>query len=52
MVMLAVLEEQQDWDVQRHIDTSTVKIEMNKNMNLYFDLNQISLFNKDTKERI
>ena len=31
---------------------STVKIEMNKNMNLYFDLNQISLFNKETKERI
>ena len=31
---------------------STVKIEMNKDMNLYFDLNQISLFNKESKERI
>ena len=31
---------------------STVKIEMNKEMHLYFDLNQISLFDKQTKNRI
>ena len=31
---------------------STVKIEINKEMNLYFDLSQISLFDKNSKERI
>ena len=31
---------------------STVKIEINKEMNLYFDLTQISLFDKNSKERI
>ena len=31
---------------------STTKIEINKEMNLYFDLSQISLFDKNSKERI
>ena len=31
---------------------STAKIEINKEMNLYFDLSQISLFDKNSKERI
>ena len=31
---------------------STTKIEINKEMNLYFDLSQISLFEKNSKERI
>ena len=31
---------------------STTKIEINKEMNLYFDLAQISLFDKNSKERI
>jgi len=31
---------------------STIKIETNKEMNLYFDLSQISLFDKNSKERI
>ena len=31
---------------------STVKIEINKEINLYFDLTQISLFDKNSKERI
>ena len=32
--------------------TSTIKIEMNKEMSLYFDLSHISLFDKSSKERI
>ena len=32
--------------------SSTVKIEMNKEMKLYFDLNQISIFDKKTNNRI
>ena len=31
---------------------STTKIEINKEMNLYFDLSQISLFDKNSKKRI
>ena len=31
---------------------STIKIEMNKEMSLYFDLSHISLFDKSSKERI
>jgi len=31
---------------------STAKIEINKEMNLYFDLSQISLFDKNSKKRI
>ena len=31
---------------------STAKIEINKEINLYFDLSQISLFDKNSKERI
>jgi len=31
---------------------STTKIEINKEMNLYFDLSQISLFDKNSKDRI
>jgi len=31
---------------------STAQIEINKEMNLYFDLSQISLFDKNSKERI
>ena len=32
--------------------TSTIKIEMNKEMSLYFDLSHISLFDKNNKDRI
>ena len=31
---------------------STSKIEVNKELNLYFDLTQISIFDKNSKERI
>ena len=31
---------------------STINIEMNKEMNLFFDLSQVSLFDKKTKNRI
>ena len=31
---------------------STSKIEINKELNLYFDLTQISIFDKNSKERI
>ena len=31
---------------------STINIELNKEMKLYFDLSQISIFDKDSKERI
>ena len=31
---------------------STIKIEMNNDMKLFFDLSQISLFEKETEQRI
>ena len=39
-----------EWTVE--LSPSTVKIEINKEMNLYFDLSQISLFDKNSKKRI
>ena len=31
---------------------STIKIDLNKEINLYFDLSQISLFDRNTERRI